>query len=364
MRQSVARVAVAALMALLCVVATYGSALAQVAEAKGSPSPADIDAAKQHMAAGVSFMQDPDGARYEEAYPEFRAAYEKSGSLNALHNLAICSQKLELDGEAIAYYQRVLDQKGDDLDPNDKEQITRDLAALQAVVAWVTLSSDKGQVTLIDERTPNRGQVIRNRYDIGMQPKKIGIHPGNHKFTAKVEGQPDQVRSVEIPNGGQLNIEFVFDKNAPVTAEGFTDEDMKNMTVGQSDVSPDEGGGLHWSVWVVGGVTIAAAIPMAIFMGMSASQKSEYDDEILGKKSEAEQQDAADSLKTTNLLADVFLGVTAAGAVTTIILAIVLSGGGDDETASTDEPRFGVDYTLQPMFDHRGNAGAVLTTTF
>ncbi len=363
MRQSVARVVVAALTALLCVVATYGSALAQVAEAKGSPSPQDIEEAKQHMAAGVAFMQDPDGARYEEAYPEFRRAYEKSGSLNALHNLAICAQKLELDGEAIAYYQRVLDQKGDDLDPNDKEQITRDLSALQAVVAWVTFSSDKGQVTLIDERTPNQGPIVRNRYDIGMQPKKFGLHPGNHKLTAKVDGQPDQVRSVEIPNGGQLNIEFVFDKNAPVTADGFTDEDMKGMTVGQTDVSPDEGGGLHWSVWVAGGVTIAAAIPMAIFMGMSASKKSEYDDEILGKAPQAEQQEAADSLKTTNLLADVFLGVTAAGAVTTIILAIVLSGG-DDETASSDGPRFGVDYTLQPMVDHRGSAGAVLTTTF
>jgi len=363
MRESRARTMLTALAALLCFVLSYGSVFAQVAEPKASPSAPDIEQAKSSMAAGVSFMQDPDGAQYEEAYPAFRKAYILSGSLNALHNLAICAQKLELDGEAIAYYDRVLEKKGDDLDPNDKSQIERDLAALKATVAWITFSADKGQTTLIDERTPRRGAVVRNKYEIGIQNKKFGIHPGQHKFTAQTEGSPDQTWNVEVTSGGKFNHEFVFDKNAPVTADGFTDEDHgKQPTEDAADAADD--GGIPVYVWIAGGVTLAAAIPMAIFMGKSASDKADYDDNIKGKAPVAEQEDAASSLETTNLLADIFLGVTAAGAATTVILLVVAMSADGDESASKTDTRFGVDYTITPMMDHRGSAGAVFTAAF
>jgi hypothetical protein len=360
MRQTLARSLLAALVALLCSVVSYGSVFAQEAVPKESPTDADISAAKNHMAAGVAFMQDPDGARYEEGYPEFRKAYEKSGSLNALHNLAICAQKLELDGEAIGYYQSVLEKKGDSLDENDKAQITRDLAALKASVAWVTFSADKGQTTMVDERTPRSGSSIRNTYQIGITGKKFGIHPGAHKFSATTEGGAPQEWGIEITGGGSFNHEFIFDKNAPVTAEGFTEAD--NNPQPQPDEADDEGG-LPIYVYVAGGVTIVAAIPMAIFMAMSSSEKSEYDDDILGKASIADQEEAADSLKSTNLLADVFLGITAAAAVTTVIL-VVLAMGDDGESAANEGPRFGIDYTVTPMVDHLGSAGAVFTTNF
>jgi heme exporter protein D len=362
MRHSLARTLLAALVALVCFGASHGSAIAQTADPKASPTAQDVEQAKNHMAAGVAFMQDPDGARYEEAYPEFRKAYELSGSLNALHNLAISAQKLELDGEAISYYETVLEKKGDDLDENDKAQITRDLAGLKAAVAWVSLSSDRGEVTVVDERTPRSGSRIRNKYKIGIQQKKFGLHPGQHTFTATTEGYPEQVWTVQISNGGSLNHEFVFDKNAPVTADGFTADDMGTTPDPEPDTG-DDGGGLPAYVWIAGGVTIAAAIPMAIFMGMSASQKSEYDNDILGKKPKDEQQEAADSLKTTNLLADVFLGVTAAGAVATVILVIVAMSGDESEASADAGPRFGVDYTVSPLIDRDG-VGAVVTTTF
>lgn len=357
----------AALTSLLVVFALAGSALAQVATPNASPTADDIEKAKNHMAAGVAFMQDPDGARYEEAYPEFRKAYELSGSLNALQNLAICAQKLELDGEAITYYETVLAKKGDDLAENEKAQMERDLAALKAVVAWVTLSSDRPGVQVIDERTPRRGIPIRNRYEVGLQPKKIGLHPGNHKLVAKAQGFPDQQWSVQINNGATLNHEFVFDKNAPVTAEGMTPGEMGTAPVPEPGApTPDEvdDDGVPIYVWIAGGVTIAAAVPWAVFMGMSASKKSDYD-ALRGNAPLAEQEDAKSSLESTNLLADVFLGITAAGAITTTVLVVLWATSDDGDTASADAgPKFGVDYSVAPMVDGRGTAGAVLTTTF
>src|SRR6266481_4578482 len=57
--------------------------------------------ARTHFAAGVNLLRDPDGARYEEAYREFKAAYAASPSYKILGNLGLCAMKLERDGEAI-----------------------------------------------------------------------------------------------------------------------------------------------------------------------------------------------------------------------------------------------------------------------
>jgi hypothetical protein len=360
-----ARVVAAVLTAFVCLVATHGSVHAQTVSPKPSPSAEDIEQAKKHMAAGVASTQDPDGARYEQAYPEFKRAYELSGSLNALQNLAICAMKLELDGEAIEYFERFLQQKGSDIDPADKEQVERDLATLKAVVAWVMVSSDRPTVTLTDTRTPSSGAPRRNRYTIGITQRKIGIHPGSHEFKAVSDEGKELTWSVEVKNGSELRHDFIFNPNAPFTAEGFPEGEGTDPPAGSDTGVEDDGeGGVHPALWVCVGVTVAAAIPWAVFMGLSASQKAEYDDEILGEKPIDEQQEAADSLKTTNLLADVFLGITAAGAAATVIVAIVTMTGGDDDEASIGGKHQGVRWTLSPAADPRGGGAVMVTGEF
>lgn len=332
-----------------------------------APSAQDIEQAKKHMRAGVAFMQDPDGPKYEEAYPEFKKAYELSGSLNALQNLAICAQNLELDGEAIELYGKFLEGKGDSVDPKVKEQVERDKLALEAVVAWVTLGTDKVGVTIEDVRYPRRGSPITNIYKGSIQGLKLGIHPGRHKFTASLDGHEDQVWEVTIKNGGSYSHTFTFDPNAPVTAEGFTAEDHEGLVGGEEGGEGDEGG-MPVYPWIVGGITVAVAVPWVIFMAMSSSKKGEYDD-ALGTQPLAEQEDLKSDLETTNLVADVLMGVTIAGAVTTVILFATADYGGDgdeddDSTETARGLRFGVDYLVTPAVDPRGGAGAVVTGTF
>jgi len=51
--------------------------------AAGSALAADVkitDEARKHFNAGVALLRDPDGARYEEAYREFKVAYAASPS--------------------------------------------------------------------------------------------------------------------------------------------------------------------------------------------------------------------------------------------------------------------------------------------
>jgi hypothetical protein len=86
-------------------------------------------------------MQDPDGARYEEAYREFKTAYASSPSWKILGNLGICAMKLERDGEAIEAFDKYLTQGGADVDGAERGQFERDLQTLRTGVVMVTLQS-------------------------------------------------------------------------------------------------------------------------------------------------------------------------------------------------------------------------------
>jgi hypothetical protein len=366
------------LAALLAVMTVASEAYAQACPTpKAKPSDADIEQAKKSMAAGVAFMQDPEGARYEEAYPQFRQAYQLSGSLNALQNLAICATKLELDGEAIECFKRFLDKKGSDISPDDKVQVENDLRALESAVAWVTFSSDMPNVTLQDVRTPRRGAVVRNGYTIGTNAIKLGVHPGEHAFTATVSGAmsgfPAQEWKVEIKAGEKLNKDFVFEKDKPVTADGFKPEDLKPKVDVQpkEEVKPDtkEASGsrpVPAYVWAVGGVTVAAGIGWGVSGGLALAKGSAY------KKNNTPEAAAAGedlegqrkSVQTLNLVADVMMGVTLAGGVTTLVLFLTRPtvAAKPNEKAARSW-RFGHDWTVAPSVDgHSG--GAVMTANF
>src|SRR6185436_89604 len=80
---------------------------AHVAPARAADPPVSEEA-RMHFTAGVNLLRDPDGARYEEAYREFKAAYAASPNYKILGNLGLCAMKLERDGEAIESYSSYL----------------------------------------------------------------------------------------------------------------------------------------------------------------------------------------------------------------------------------------------------------------
>jgi len=76
--------------------------------ASGDGRAAVTPEARKNFEAGVGFLNDPDGARYEPAYAAFKAAYQASPSWKILGNLGLCALKLERNSEAIEAYQRYL----------------------------------------------------------------------------------------------------------------------------------------------------------------------------------------------------------------------------------------------------------------
>lgn len=159
----------------------------------------DISAeARAHFNAGVSFLQDPDGARFEEAYREFKEAYAASHSWKVLGNLGITAMKLERDGEAIQAFTAYLKEGGAELDSDEKAQVERDLAMLTASASKVTLTTSPAGASILDERISANGGVVLNSYGPVDGPLDIQVRAGRHRFTAKFDGKVASVWEVEL----------------------------------------------------------------------------------------------------------------------------------------------------------------------
>ena len=170
--------------------------------------------AKEHFAAGVALLKDPDGARYQDAYLQFKLAYDKSGkSWKVLGNLGLCAMKLERDGEAIEYYERYLKEAGKDLDPAEKTQIESDVRVLKSGVAKVTLKSDKPTgVQLTDTRVKQNGANI-NVFPLDNGVLVLGVRAGHHTFTAR-SGSKDLPWEIDVTPGQAVEHVFVFTETA------------------------------------------------------------------------------------------------------------------------------------------------------
>jgi hypothetical protein len=303
MRSSMARAAPLA----ICVAVICTAAPARGAEPK--PSPAKIEEAKRHMKAGASFYNDPSGHKCEEAIREFGKAYELSGSLNALKGMAICNLELERDGDAIEQYTAYLTGKGNAIDAAEKAQIEADLNALKQAAAAVSLSADKEGVKVTDVRTPSRGYPIQNTYTLSAGKKKLGIHPGQHLFTASVEGKPDLTWKVEIANGGTYEHAFEFRKDAPPPPKT---EPPPPAPVKMIRPVPA-------AVWVTTGLTVALA---GTWVGLAVRAKGKNSDynKVNGKEPATQLEALRSDVKSANLIADIFMGATIASLGTTVIL--------------------------------------------
>jgi hypothetical protein len=298
--------------------ATTSALTAPAAYAQGAPSdakdPAKIAEAKRHMQAGAAFYNDPSGHKCEEAIREFGKAYELSGSLNALKGQAVCNLELERDGEAIEQYTKYLQGKGAAIDAADKSQVETDLNTLRASAAFITFSTDHAGVKIVDVRTPARGFPITNRYPLPMTGRKLGIHPGQHTFTAVAEGAPDQTWTTEVVNGARLDHTFEFDKGKPVVVEGDKIERHDEPKLVKSRPVPT-------GAFVTGGLTVALAVPLAIFGVRALGKGSDYK-AANGHKPAAELEAMASDVRSANLITDIFLGATVVSGVVTTILVL------------------------------------------
>lgn len=195
--------------------------------------------ARAHFRAGVNLLQDPDGARYDEAYQQFVIAYEDSPSWKILSNLGLAAMKLERDGEAIEAFETYMKEAADQLSADEKAQITRDLETLHASAVSVSIRTNPGGARLIDERTTTRGVMI-NEYQLPPSGELVlKLRSGRHKLTTRLTGHEDVIWEVQLTPGAAQAHTFTLTPLA-TTAVPSTETNAASQEKGSA--TPSDGG--------------------------------------------------------------------------------------------------------------------------
>lgn len=289
--------------------------------------------ARAHFSAGVNLLQDPDGARYEEAFREFKAAYAESPSWKILGNLALAAMKLERDGEAIDAYQKYLAESGSNLDPEERDQVKRDLSTLTAGVVGLELTNLPEGASVVDERVPVQGAPVRNQYDVLEGAAKLGVRAGHHRLTARAAGFQDEVWELDARPGSAQSHAF-----------GMKPVEKSSGVSGDIALSPQPSAGT-WSTQktvavVAGGVGVVGAAVGTVFF---LSYKSKNDDAKAvcagsadcPEGSAAQHASLVDDARSARTLTYVGWGVGVAGLGAAAVLYFTAPKGEQPQTART-----------------------------
>ncbi len=275
------------------------------------------DSARKHFAAGVACLQDPDGARYEDAYREFKAAYADSPSWKILGNIGITAMKLERDGEAVEAYREYLRQGGKEIDAEERAQVQRDHDTIAAGLVSVTVDSVPPGASFSDERIPVRGDRVINRYAASNGPVKLGIRAGHHRITATLAGYADQVWDFDVKPGEIVRHTFELQSAAPSppTELPRSQPPPPIAPVAPPHTSRPIPTGVYVGVIATGALAVGGAVTGVLAL----SKHSDYEKANDGSDPER-ARDLRDSGKTLNLVTDVFLGGAVVGAIVTSVL--------------------------------------------
>lgn len=178
--------------------------------------------ARRQFDAGVALLDDPDGAKYEEAYRAFKKVYELIKSPKVLGNIGFCAMQLERDGEAIDAYQAYL-KEVPDIEPRERLQIQRDLQTLKTTAATVTVIAKEQpqKLVLVDRRSQTRGAAVENEYTFEGTEITVRIRAGRHSLQLRrADGYLSKPVETTIEPGGTVSHTLEFPppptKEAPV----------------------------------------------------------------------------------------------------------------------------------------------------
>jgi hypothetical protein len=283
--------------------------------------------ARTHFTAGVNLLRDPDGARYEEAYREFKAAYAASPSYKILGNLGLCAMKLERDGEAIEAYTNYLSHAAE-LDPGEANQVKTDLQTLRAGVVKLALKVEPAGAMLNDVRVPVRGERVVNQYGPINGSIQVGVRTGHHVMTLRLSGMEEATWEFDAPAGAAESKQFTLHKPAAGAAASVAKD-----TSASSGSRPTPGG-VYVGLVATGALAIGGTVTGLMAMG----KRNDFNSKNDGTNPTAANE-LRDQGNTLNLVTDILLGgaLVAAG-----ITSVVYFSRPSATAASIEMPRVAV----------------------
>ena len=235
------------------------------------------DSARKHFKAGIAYIEDPSGAKYEEALQEFRRAYAESPTPKIMNNIGLCALSLERDGEAIEAYEIYLASNSSDITPAIRKQVEKDVAMLKASLVKVQLTAQPKEASVVDERQNSKGELVINRYKLNGGSLALGFHPGHHKVTVSAPGYKAAEWVFDAEPATTQNHEFVLVTEGADGTSGSLKPETTKATANVTEPQKAPAKGVHTGVYVGGiaaGVFAAAATVTGV---MALSKQSDFD---------------------------------------------------------------------------------------
>ena len=328
---------------LLTFLSTFTLSLAAaepVGHSDKAVSEMQMKAARAHFANGVELLNG-DQANYQDAYHQFQLAYAKTlGSWKVAGNLGLCALKLERDGEARRFYTIYLKEGKDEVDPEERATIERELLLIEGSLVTLELNFPEPGARVIVKRT---GSLVAPQiYESASQQLILGVRAGELEVTATLADKKE-VHSFRASPQDSLNYEF-FSLEEPLP--------MKKAPVQELERSHS----LRTIGWITAGVG-AAALSGGLVTGLLYQRKKQDGEaECINGVCPTSAESIFKSADQLGLMTNILLISGATLAVTGVSLVVVDATRGPklEEEQPLATSRKGIEYfALQPLLHPR-----------
>jgi hypothetical protein len=237
------------------------------------------DNARRHFSQGVRYLSSQDAGRYEKAYREFKAAYADSPSWKILGNLGIAAHELERDGEAIDAFKAYLDRARKELSPEERKQFSEDLEVLQAGYSSVKIQTQPSGAWIIDERLPETGEPIINRYGPTDGELELRVRAGHHRIRAEINGYESGIWEFSDAPGRTSAHEFLLKEETPPAVAAEEPVPVEAPRSGPIDSAPGGTSGLRVTSYVAAGLG-AVGLGLGTWFLVDAFDKRKHADQL------------------------------------------------------------------------------------
>ena len=288
--------------------------------------------AKLYFQNGVELIQNQP-PNYQDAYYQFKLAWDRSHSWKVLGNWGLCALKLERDGEAIWAYSEYLKKGGSDVDASERKDLERDLLLLNGNAATVTLTSPAPDFEVLDTRAGSSAPPQNYKAEAGKLT--LRLRAGTHTLRASYQGK---TLRWEVPLAPGNNENHAFDFSEPTVAPVGTPAavagapaaaTMPSATAAPGNASGERGGGLRMAGYVSAGAGVVAlgtgAVLGILAKGKDSDARSECITVASGLLCPERAQAQFDSAKSQGSVATLLL--IGGGVFTAAGVGMIVFGG-------------------------------------
>jgi hypothetical protein len=287
--------------------------------AADAPPSANADdaraAAHAHFDKGLAATN---AQRFGEAAEEFQKAYDLWPDFKVLYNIGRVRVALGQSVEVVDAFEAYLAQGGDELTPERKDEVRREIDEQRARIATITvLASADGADVRIDGRLVGRSPLA----------KPVRVAAGKHAIEALLPGQPAQLQDVDVPGAATMEVVFKFPPKVELAAPVASTVAAGALLV-PVDGPRDPGRGRRLLGYVVSGAGLVAVVigTALAFDGVFADNDARANALAATDSTRYDQARLAhDDARTRNELGWTMVGIGGAAFVAGAALVIVSS---------------------------------------